>query len=295
MPFFPLYEGDVQISDWRCSGHPGPRGPEEACETWAIGLARSGVFERIDHRRSTVIDAGCVYFFSPGDRYRIAHPVAGGDESLVITLPAALAGEMLSAAEPRLGYAERPPFPRVRIPASPGVHLLHCRLERALAQPLAGRREIDELVHRLLEHLSGSLREILGMSTPRLAPATRRRHLELAEAARELLERRFQEPLSLAEIATCVGSSPFHLARVFRREIGVPVLRYRSGLRLRRAVDEILDGAPDLSELAHELGFADHAHFTNAFRREIGAPPSELRRHSRARIFKRLRRLPGKV
>ncbi|WP_348652834.1 AraC family transcriptional regulator [Polyangium sp. y55x31] len=40
----------------------------------------------------------------------------------------------------------------------------------------------------------------------------------------------------------------------------------------------LLGGARDLTALALDLGFADHSHFTNAFRREFGCSPSAVRR-----------------
>ena len=55
---------------------------------------------------------------------------------------------------------------------------------------------------------------------------------------------------------------------------------YLGRLRARLAAERLARGAPDLTELALDLGFADHAHFTNAFRREWGVPPSRLRARS---------------
>lgn len=37
------------------------------------------------------------------------------------------------------------------------------------------------------------------------------------------------------------------------------------------------EGRSNLTDLALDLGFADHSHFTNAFRREWGISPSEFR------------------
>jgi AraC-like DNA-binding protein len=78
-------------------------------------------------------------------------------------------------------------------------------------------------------------------------------------------------------VAAAVGASPFHLSRVFKRATGQSLTEYRTALRVRFAIDQIADGADDLSRLAVEAGFYDHAHMTNTFRRRLGSPPSVLR------------------
>jgi AraC-like DNA-binding protein len=49
------------------------------------------------------------------------------------------------------------------------------------------------------------------------------------------------------------------------------------------AAHHLANGASDLTELALQLGYADHSHFTNAFHREWGHPPSQFRARYRRR------------
>jgi AraC family transcriptional regulator len=100
----------------------------------------------------------------------------------------------------------------------------------------------------------------------------------LVDAARVVLARRFRDKLSLGELARAVFSSPFHLARIFRRETGLSLHRHLTRLRLRHALEHLADGKPDLTMLALDLGFSSHAHFTHAFRNEFGYAPSEFSR-----------------
>lgn len=48
-------------------------------------------------------------------------------------------------------------------------------------------------------------------------------------------------------------------------------------LRARAAAECLARGAQDLTALALDWGYTDHSHFTNAFRREWGVPPSRVR------------------
>lgn len=113
--------------------------------------------------------------------------------------------------------------------------------------------------------------------TARTRPRTEERHREQVEAARTLVESRFREPLRLDEIAEAVGSSPYHLARVFKRKTGLPIHRYLQRTRLRVALEAVMSGCGSLTALAFDLGFSSQSHFTSTFTREFGVPPSRVR------------------
>ena len=103
------------------------------------------------------------------------------------------------------------------------------------------------------------------------------RDRELAEAARALLARRFAAPLTLQALAAAVATSPFHLARVFKRVTGTTLHGHRSELRLRAALEPLASPSCDLLRLALSLGYSSHSHFTAAFRAGFGVSPSDLR------------------
>ena len=72
--------------------------------------------------------------------------------------------------------------------------------------------------------------------------------------------------------------SVFHLCRSFRRATGLTLHDYRDEVRLRLALERLEGGERDLSRLALDLGYSSHSHFTAAFRRSFGAPPSSMRK-----------------
>lgn len=125
----------------------------------------------------------------------------------------------------------------------------------------------------------GLVQSVVPRAAPSVAPArrgTESGHRVLAEDAKELLGSTVRQNLSLQRLASRLGSSPFHLARVFRRETGYSLHDYRTQLRLRLAL-ELLPANGSLTELAIELGFASHSHFTDTFRRVFGVAPSVVR------------------
>lgn len=90
----------------------------------------------------------------------------------------------------------------------------------------------------------------------------------------EYLQDCFQENVSLAQLAAIAGLSPFHLARVFTKETGVPPHTYQLQVRLKKATDLLAAGKP-LVEVALATGFCDQSHFQKAFKRKFGLTPGK--------------------
>ena len=278
---FTLFRGpSVEIADYRCreSGHR--PAPEEAACRHEVVLPRAGVFVKHVGGERIVADANRVLFFNAGEPYAVSHPAPGGDDCTVLALSPALLREAAAAVDPAAADRADRPFAVGHAPSLPPADLLHRRLVHGLARGGLDGLAVEETAVRLVAALLARARGVHGLplrERPAGAAAVRRQR-ELADAAQELLARRFRDRFHLADLAGRLGCSPFHLTRVFRRWVGVPLHRYRNRLRLREAVEAVAAGVEDLTGLALDLGFADHSHFTNAFRRELGRPPSALRR-----------------
>jgi len=95
---------------------------------------------------------------------------------------------------------------------------------------------------------------------------------------RDLVHARFLEPICVGEIAHEAGVHPVHLARVFRRHMGMPLGIYVRGLRLDRAALRLADSEDPISDIAVECGFVDQSHLTRAFRNRTGMTPNRYRR-----------------
>ena len=95
--------------------------------------------------------------------------------------------------------------------------------------------------------------------------------------AREYLHANALEGVSLEDLASVVGLSKFHLARVFARDTGLPPHAYQQRLRLWRALPLLRRGVP-AGEVAYTLGFADQAHFARSFKNSYGMTPRHYAR-----------------
>jgi AraC-like DNA-binding protein len=86
------------------------------------------------------------------------------------------------------------------------------------------------------------------------------------ERVRHHLAQRFNEAVSLDELAALARLSRFHLLRAFTRHTGLPPHAYQVRLRIERACALLRSGI-SAAEVATRVGFADQSHFTRHFKR----------------------------
>lgn len=102
----------------------------------------------------------------------------------------------------------------------------------------------------------------------------------VAERAAALIDERFDEALTVAEIASALDASQAHLARSFRARFGVTM---QSRLFIRRMMHaRYLLESTDLPiwRIAERTGIADPQHFNKCVRRFFGESPSAVRGRS---------------
>jgi AraC family transcriptional regulator len=83
---------------------------------------------------------------------------------------------------------------------------------------------------------------------------------------------------SLAGIAATARVHPMHVARTFRRRVGVSLGQFVRAERLAWARAALSASDTSLATIAIDAGFYDESHFIRAFRRHFGATPGSYRR-----------------
>jgi AraC-like DNA-binding protein len=172
----------------------------------------------------------------------------------------------------------RQPIRHVKAPVSPGLY----QRQRQFFIAVRERQIVDPLA--IEETTIGLLRDVLvnayAESDRPARPSPTPARAALVQGARELVARDFAMPLTLSTLSARLGCSPFHLCRVFREATGKTLHGYQTDLRLRAAL-EAIEGGARLTDVALEAGFSSHSHFTLAFRRAFGVPPSRVFAESR--------------
>jgi AraC family transcriptional regulator len=95
---------------------------------------------------------------------------------------------------------------------------------------------------------------------------------------RAFLHAHDQGPVTLAALSRVAGVHPVHVARAFRRTLGVTPAAYLRRLRFERACRALLETDVPLAELALSTGYASQSHLTRDFRARLDMTPSAYRR-----------------
>ena len=245
----------LRVADVVCGARCGTRSEEEASDGWTLVLPYRGVFVwEVDGRR-IIADPNTVILFAPGQPHRVFHPAPAGDACVAIALSDEWA-EWITPAGSRMRQ--------------------HWILDGASQRSL----------HRVTHHLDIADDDIAAEEAvafvmdllTRAAEPLATNHHTLVDTVRERLSSDPSATVTLAQLAVDYGLSRFELARRFRALTGSSIHEYLVSLRLISALGRLREGECDLTSLAIDSGFSSHAHFTSAFTKAFGKPPSAMRR-----------------
>ncbi|WP_229364468.1 helix-turn-helix transcriptional regulator [Fibrella aestuarina] len=102
---------------------------------------------------------------------------------------------------------------------------------------------------------------------------------ERIRVVQQRLAQSLQAAISLAELADEACLSEGRLVHLFKEQVGIPIRKYLLWQRLLQAIGQITQGR-NLTQAAHEAGFADSAHFSRNFTRMFGLSPSLITKNS---------------
>lgn len=140
-----------------------------------------------------------------------------------------------------------------------------------LSTTLAEAYFADAPEEQLIQIARQTLTSIAGDEAPTLAVDSR------IQRAIEEIQRRLDEPLTLAEISAHVGLSEGRFRHLFVKETGVALRAFILWARLNRALALGYSGEASWTEAAHAANFADSAHLTRTCRRMFGITPASIR------------------
>lgn len=259
--------GDLLLEKYRYAPGPADALPRHSHEEYQICLSLDfpGVYEY--RGVSHAVPVGSLSIIHPGEIHSARDPEERRSTTsfrMMYAAPSLLA----EAATELAGRREAHPFFRDPIILDGDLTRDFLRLHVAL-EGASPKLEQDGLLFSLLERL---VERHAGVRPSR--PEGRERGA--VRLAREYLEDNLAKSVSLEDLARLASLSPFHLARVFREEVGLPPHAYQAQARLGKARNLLLRGWP-VATVAQETGFSDQSHLTRRFKRLVGVPPSRYR------------------
>lgn len=252
----PLVDSDLLVAEELVAHAELP--PRGVTAGRGLAITFAGAFEFQVGKRVTWIDPSRLLFIEARQSYADHHVVPGvGHSSVILRAGQDALDELWKDVDAQFAG---------RVGACSLRAQMLAQLLRRAAEPLAAQ----ELGVAILEESVADRRAVTMVD----------RHC--VRRAKALLHDCPEGRLSLSQIAADLGVTPIYLTQCFKRSEGMPLYRYQTLLRLGRALDRLPD-REDITDLAFELGYSSHSHFTSVFRSEVGMTPSQYRSVARQR------------
>jgi AraC-like DNA-binding protein len=91
------------------------------------------------------------------------------------------------------------------------------------------------------------------------------------------MRQHLSEPLQVATLAACAGTSPSHFFVLFKRFTGSPPIDYFIRLRMQRACRLLDLGLLPVKDVAAAVGYEDPFYFSRVFKSVLRIAPSHYR------------------
>jgi AraC-like DNA-binding protein len=272
-----IYKGPTaQVGSFTCAVNDPRFRDSGPTDNHLVVFPRSGVWIRHAGSRAFVADPHIVTIYNRGQEYTRGSLSAEGDRCDWFAVTPEVALEIAREFASRSDDSPERPFVREFVSCTSSLYLrqrrLYLRLRRRDIDALEAEESIIGLVAQVIASAHG------GRRWRRTPNVTREAHRDLVERARAQIVSQIARHDSVSSLAARLGSSPFHLCRVFRTATGMTLHAYRLELRLRMLLERLAEPHAQLSRIAMELGFSSHSHLTATLRHRAGVTPSALRR-----------------
>ncbi len=101
--------------------------------------------------------------------------------------------------------------------------------------------------------------------------------IERLEAVKYILARQLQAPPTLVELARQIGLNDFKLKKGFKYLNQKTVFEYLHDLRMQKAARLLIEQTGPIIDVAYQVGYSNHGHFSVAFKKYFGRSPSKFR------------------
>lgn len=159
-----------------------------------------------------------------------------------------------------------------------------CRVANVLVKALGDALLADFRLKRIptpqyLQSVAGVIAEALAAHhyiDGKPAPSQGLSHRRLVSVL-QYIEEHIDRYLQVSEIASTANMSPYHFARMFKLEVGLPPHCYVTTRRVEHAKRLLGETDESLVDVAAAVGFQTQGHFTTVFRKYAGTTPRSYR------------------
>lgn len=249
----------------------------ERHDFWEFLYVDKGSIRVVADDRKYDLSRGQIIFHAPGEFHALSANGVVAPNLVVVSFRCdAPAMESFRGCITALGAEERKLLSRILRESrssfstpldDPTTHSM-CRREEALpfgSEQLLGAA-LEELLIRILRQ---------GSAQPSPRPEPPKQLEERALQIMDYLERRLDQPLTIAQICRDNLIGRAQLERIFREQTGGGVIDCFSRMKIEAACQMIREGSQNMTQIASRLGFSSVHYFSRRFKAIVGMAPTE--------------------
>ena len=104
------------------------------------------------------------------------------------------------------------------------------------------------------------------------------KNYEIIQAAKRFIERNFNQPITLSNIANSVHLSETHFHNIFTTALGISPHQYLINCRIDNAKRLLWNAKIPITKIAEDTGFGCQQYFNKVFKKETGETPASYRK-----------------
>lgn len=171
-------------------------------------------------------------------------------------------------------FFSNPSILSLLLTTSPEVDYLHHQAMKKIGN--ACKLEIDSVVFELVHQIIGSISD--KTFNTELSTSLRKNHISTIERAKEFMNDRFAEDISLQELADQCHISPFHFCRTFKKITTYSPHQYLLNIRLKHAEVLLRNTTRPVTDICFSSGFNSVEHFATMFKQKYLLNPTQYRK-----------------
>jgi AraC-like DNA-binding protein len=132
-------------------------------------------------------------------------------------------------------------------------------------------------VFRIIALLCREIRTTAGTEDVMSDDFSKPRRVQIMMQVKDILQERYNQPISLDQIAEMLNISSYYVSRIFSAESGFRLSNYLTEIRMEKAVQMLDNSQLNISEIAIAVGFMGSHYFGQVFKAHFGVSPKIYR------------------
>jgi AraC family transcriptional activator of pyochelin receptor len=134
---------------------------------------------------------------------------------------------------------------------------------------------------KALELFTLQIEQLMAVANKKPDSRLSKADVEKLRAVKEFIEKHYLERITLPDLALRFGINEFKLKSGYKKLYGNPIYNTIHHLRMQTAAELLKNDLMNISEVTDFVGYSHISHFSAAFKKKFGHPPSL----SKARTF----------